>query len=354
MSKKTVVTPTAIINRYQATAAPSPDAIPVVDISAVFGDDRSQIMATAEEVKKACSTIGFMYVSGHGIPQSVIDNTIARTQEFFALPEQVKLGYDIGEIKRHRGFVPVGALTADPDKVDIQEGYEVGVELPADDPDYLAGSVLFGPNLWPTEIPEFERDVYRYFTEIRTLGERLFRLFAIALGLPDDYFAPLVTKPTAQLRLLYYPQTDPRSVADGVVGIGAHTDYECFTILSQTEQGLQVQNKAGVWIDAVPIPGTFVINIGDMMQRWTNDLFVSTPHRVVPSTGKARYSFPFFFGANHDVIVECFEQCCSPDNPPRYPPTHFGLWVENMHTYSYVYRHHERGQLANPELTDRP
>ena len=134
------------------------------------------------------------------------------------------------------------------------------------------------------------------------------------------------------------------------MGIGAHTDYECFTILWQTEPGLQVQNRKNEWIEATPIDGTFLVNIGDMMMRWTNNLFRSTPHRVVTRTPNERYSFPFFFAANYETVVSCLETCTNMHHPPIYPPTKFGYWVENMHAYSYVYRHDERGRLPNPEL----
>jgi isopenicillin N synthase-like dioxygenase len=153
----------------------------------------------------------------------------------------------------------------------------------------------------------------------------------------------------AQLRLIHYPPQD-RVVDDREIGVGTHTDYECFTILWQGSSGLQVRNPKGEWIEAPPIPGTFVINIGDMMQRWTNDLFVSTPHRVINTTGKARYSLPFFFGANYDAIIEPLACCVGPDNPPRYPPTKCGYWTEAMHTLAYAYRSDERGRTPNPEL----
>ena len=111
-----------------------------------------------------------------------------------------------------------------------------------------------------------------------------------------------------------------------------------------------MQSTSGDWIEALPVPGTFIVNIGDMMQRWTNDLFVSTPHRVVNPPHTARYSFPMFFGTNHDTVVRVLEQCTGPDNPPRYPPTHAGYWTETMHTHVYAYRQAERGKIPNPEL----
>ena len=244
----------------------------------------------------------------------------------------------------------VGALTAGPDEEpDQQEGYEIAIELPDNDPDYLQGSKLFGPNVWPTELPDFKVEVYTYFESVFQLGCKLFSAFALALNLPANYFADEITKPIAQLRLLYYPPNQKKNL-DPQMGIGAHTDYECFTILWQTEPGLQVQNRKNEWIEATPIDGTFLVNIGDMMMRWTNNLFRSTPHRVVTRTPNERYSFPFFFAANYETVVSCLETGTNKHHPSMYPPTKFGYWVENMHAYSYVYRHDERGKLPNLSL----
>ncbi len=343
--------PTKIENANDAnTQAADFTEIPVLDLSAMFGNSRSAKQAMARELRNACINVGFFYVKNHAIPASVIQDVRNQTEQFFSLPRETKCKYDIGKLKRHRGFVPIGGLTAGPDEdPDQQEGYELGLELPADDPDYLSGSKLFGPNVWPEELPEFQEEVYAYFEAIFNLGRTLFRAFALALDLPENYFDKEITKPIAQLRLLYYPP-NANEKSEPTMGIGAHTDYECFTILWQTEPGLQVQNRAKEWIEATPIEDCFLVNIGDMMMRWTNNLFRSTPHRVITQTSKKRYSFPFFFAANYDTVVRSLDSCCSETNPPAYPPTKFGYWVENMHAYSYVYRHDDRGKLPSPEL----
>ena len=322
------------------------DEIPVIDIGAMPGDNMDAKLEAAKAAREAAINVGFLYIKNHGISEDVIEAARLATERFYQLPEDVKLQYDVMKSKRHKGYVPVGGLSADPMIMDMQEGYEVGLELPEDDPDHLKGNALLGPNVWPKEMPEFQRDVYRYFEEATELGKRMYRLFALALDMPEDFFEPMVTKPCAQLRMLYYPDTDPN---EAKVGIGAHTDYESVTLLWQSEQGLQVQNRAGQWIEAPPIPGTFVINIGDMLMRWTNDLFVSTPHRVLNTSGRKRYSFALFFAANHDTVVQCLPTCTDASNPPKYPPTHFGYWIENMHSYSYAYRWEERGKLPDPE-----
>ena len=345
------VKPTHVTAAHSITSdAPEFSEIPIIDLAPMFCNDRGSKKEMAEKLREACVEVGFFYIKNHEIPKSHMVGVRNQTENFFQLSEKVKYKYDINKIKRHRGFVPVGALTAGPDEEpDQQEGYEIAIELPDDDPDYLQGSKLFGPNVWPTELPEFQVEVYTYLESVFQLGCKLFSAFALALNLPDDYFANEITKPIAQLRLLYYPPNQKEKLAPQM-GIGAHTDYECFTILWQTESGLQVQNRKNEWIEATPIDGTFLVNIGDMMMRWTNNLFRSTPHRVVTRTLKERYSFPFFFAANYETVVSCLETCTNKHYPPIYPPTKFGYWVENMHAYSYVYRHDERGKLPNPEL----
>lgn len=327
------------------------DHIPIVDIGPMFGRDRAAMRRCANRMREVCQRIGFCYVVNHGVPRERIERALQQCEQFFALPLAVKMAYDIARQGSHRGYVPSGTLTAGPDakQPDLQEGYEVRLELPADDPDYIAGSKIYGPNLWPENLPEFREQVYAYFESILDLGHVLFRIFALALELPEDFFEDKIDKPMAQLRLIYYPPQD-RVVDPNTIGVGTHTDYECFTILWQGAPGLQVCNPRGEWIEAPPIADSFLINIGDMIQRWTNDQFVSTPHRVINTTGLARYSLPFFFGANYDTVVEPLPCCVGPDNPPRYPPTKCGLWTETMHTLAYVYRRADRGKLPNPEM----
>jgi isopenicillin N synthase-like dioxygenase len=317
----------------------------------MFGTDRAAIQRTAARLHAVCRDIGFFYIVNHRVPGESIARAVRQCELFYALPLASKTAYDVARLGRHRGYVPATALTAGPDAKtpDLQEGYEVGLELPADDPDYLAGNMLYGPNLWPRELPDFGADIYRYFEAILQLGHVVFRAFAVALGLPDGFFEDKIDKPMAQLRLIYYPPQE-RVVDDIEIGVGTHTDYECFTILWQGAPGLQVRSPDGVWVEAPPVPESFVINIGDMMQRWTNDLFISTPHRVINTTGRARYSLPFFFGANYEAVVEPLPSCTGRDNPPRYPPTKCGYWTETMHTLAYVYRRADRGKVPNPEL----
>ncbi len=320
------------------------DSLPVIDVGDLFSPDLARRHAVAAQMGAACRDIGFMYIVNHGIAQQDIDAVYAAADAFYALPDRVKQRYDINRLGRHRGYVAIGGLAADShdaDAFDFHEGFEVGLELPETDADYCAGNLMYGPNVWPEELPEFRAVLYRYFEQVRALGCRLFRGFALALDVPEHYFDELIDKPMAQLRVLRYPP-QPLPIDPRHIGVGAHTDYECFTILASSAPGLQVQNSLGDWIAAPPLPGAFVINIGDILARWTNDVFLSTVHRVINSSGAQRFSLPFFFGANFDAKVRCLESCQSEQRPARYAPITAGEWTVSNITAAYSYRTDER------------
>lgn len=316
------------------------DSLPVIDIGDLFSPDLSRRQAVAQAMGKACREVGFMYVVNHGIARRDIDAVYAAADAFYQLPDSVKQRYDITRLGRHRGYVAIGGLAADAhdaDAFDFHEGFEVGLELPENDADFLAGHLMYGPNVWPDELPEFRSVVYGYFEQVLALGRDLFRGFALALDVPEHYFDERIGKPMAQLRVLRYPP-QPLPIDPRHIGVGAHTDYECFTILASSAPGLQVQNSVGDWIAAPPLPGAFVINIGDIMARWTNDVFLSTVHRVINSSGAQRFSLPFFFGANFDAEVRCLASCQSEQRPARYAPITAGEWTVSNITAAYGYR----------------
>ena len=190
--KTAKVRPTDIVHRTGTEARRVDfDQIPLIDIGAMLADDEAAKRRTALAVREAASRVGFFYVTNHGVPDEVVRQAHATADRFYQLPDVTKIKYDVMKSKRHKGYVPVGGLSADPTIVDLQEGYEVGLELPEDDPDYRAGNALLGPNIWPAEMPEFRRDIYRFFEESMALGKRLYRLFALALDMPEDHFEPL-------------------------------------------------------------------------------------------------------------------------------------------------------------------
>lgn len=312
-------------------------SIPVIDIAPLFSGERSALLRMAEAIDDACRASGFFYVENHNVPPATIERAFAQAKRFFALPleEKMKIHYKKAR-NRVRGFIPLGELKADRKaKGDFQEGFDYAVELPVDDPDYVAGNPLHGPNQWPAGLPGFRTATYAFFEAAVGLGRELFRAFALALDLPEDYFADKITKPLAQGRVIYYP---PQKALDDerAWGIGEHTDYECFTILCQDSTGgLQVRNSVGEWIEAAPIPGTFIINLGDIMARWTNGIYQSTPHRVLNRSGKERYSLVLFYGANHDTVIRCLPTCQGPGHPPKYAPVTQGEWTERNLNAAY-------------------
>jgi len=198
---------------------------------------------------------------------------------------------------------------------------------------------MTGENVWPDDalLPDFHQAVLKYYHAAVHLGRYLFSLFALALDLPEDFFADKTAKPAAIMRLLYYP-SQTGIVDDRTIGIGAHTDYECFTILWQQDNinALQVLNTAGKWVNAVPIPGTLVVNLGDQFARWTNDIFRSTVHRAINRSGIARYSIPLFFGTDYNVPLEALPSCVSDDVPAKYEIVTAGDYVKSRLEATYL------------------
>lgn len=327
--------------------------LPVVDVSGLYGDEAARARAAAE-LDRAAREVGFLYVTGHRIPRRIIDGLLDAAGEFFALPRDVKDAYYIGKSTNHRGYVPRGEERFYGYADDLKEAFDTGIDLPADDPDYLAGNLHLGPNVWPTEVPGFSARVTAYYQAALDLGRTLFRGFAIGLGLPEDTFLRHVNKPTSQLRLVHYwPNPGAGSTRDddgGPMGIGAHTDYECFTILLPTAPGLQVLNSAGNWIEAPPVDGAFVINIGDMLETWTNGAYKATTHRVrkVP---EERFSFPLFFATDYETIIEPLPQFVTPEKPAAYPALCAGdhLVAQTMQTFRYLITGLEEGRVRLPD-----
>ena len=329
------------------------DHIPLVDIAPLLSDDLEARKAVAREMEKAASEVGFLYVTGHGIAPELIENLQAKAAAFFALPEDVKKRYYIGNSRAHRGYVPMGEenfYSGDVPSVDKKEAFDLSVELPEDDPDHVIGYRMLGPNQWPADMPEMRRDVYAYYEAAMELGRTLFRGFALGLDLPEDYFEQWLTKPPSQLRMVHYP-ADP-SRADAEWGISAHTDFECFTILHVTAPGLEVMNAAGEWIDAPPVEGAFVINIGDMLEALTNGRFIATPHRVrnVPDE---RFSFPLFCALDYDTVVAPLPQFI--DGEKHYPTYGAGdhLVTQTMRYFQYLRKKVEAGELEMPESEEQ-
>jgi isopenicillin N synthase-like dioxygenase len=314
-----------------------PGEIPVIALGALR--DRSASAAVAATIGQACRQTGFFYVSEHGIADALLDEVRGQAEAFFALPEAAKKRVSIEHSRHNRGYVPFEAEKLDPArKGDLKEGFNMGRELAADDPDLVAGRPFCGPNQWPPAMPAFRNALGRYFDAMLALCQDLHRAFALDLGMPGNFFENLIDKPLATLRLLHYPP-HPGTFAPDQYGAAPHTDYGNVTVLLQDMAGgLEVRARNGEWIAATPLAGTFVCNIGDCLMRWSNDTYVSTPHRVVNRSGRRRLSVPFFLDPNGEAPVACLPSCAGPDRPPLYPPTTGAAYLRERLDATYAFR----------------
>lgn len=296
--------------------AASRGTIPIIDVTQLRRGNAAQV---ALDIGKACRETGFFYVTGHGIPKELLQSVFTRAANFFMQDEADKKQV-VYSASSNRGYVPFKGEALDPGRpADLKEAYNIGLELPQDDPELLQGRMFRAANLWP-QTHGFRQTMLDYFNACHELGRLLHRAFAIDLGLVPDFFEDKLDRPMAVLRLLHYPPAPERS-EDGQLGAGEHTDYGCVTLLATDGVGgLEVRNRNGEWLAAPHVPGAFICNIGDCLMRWTNDIYVSTPHRVVAPAGRERYSVAFFLDPNPDARIACLPGCATPKRPAKYTP----------------------------------
>lgn len=289
--------------------------IPVIDLAGTLPQ-------AAAEMLRASETSGFFYVKNHGVERELIDAVSTQAREFFARAPQQKLSVKVRDY--HRGFIPTGeAKMYDQARVDLKESFIWGLESAAT------------PNRWPASQPAMRPVLQRYFAECNHLGFRLMRAFALALEIEADYFVRHVDRPISRGSLIYYPPQPPFLERDQF-GVAPHTDYGCLTLLYQADVGgLEVLGKSGEWLTALPIEGTFVVNVGDLLARWTNDRFASTAHRVVNRSGRERLSIAVFVDPNDDTLIE---PACRAGEAPHYPPVTCGAYIRSRFDAAFEYR----------------
>jgi isopenicillin N synthase-like dioxygenase len=309
---------------------------PIIDVAPLAGMDAAARITVARALRQACATTGFFYAANHGIDPALVEGLLAQGRRFFDQPEAAKLRVSMKNSRWNRGFDGIGNQQLDAATgFDRKESYFVGIDYGADHPLVRAGTPYHGPNQWPENLPGWRERVLDYFGAVEQLSRRLMNGIALSLDLPWGYFEPTLTEHVSSLRLLHYP---PHPNADPAreVGCGAHTDWGAITILAQDEiGGLEIQLPDSRWVPARPLPGAFIVNIGDMMQRWTNDLYVSTPHRVLNRSPHDRYSAAFFFDPSYYTQVECLPTCCDATRPAQYPPITSGEHLAAMYRKTY-------------------
>ncbi len=319
-------------------------SIPVIDLAGSFASDPAARKSIAWDIHRACRETGFFYVSNHRIPQTLIDGQFAMAKRLFDLPMSEKQAIGMKNSPSACGYEPIGGQVLDSqdassDKAppDLKESFYIGTELPDDHPLANLRWQSFGHNQWP-RIPGFREQSLALQGALRETGNRILAMLALSLDLPEDWFLPFYDSPSQTLRLLRYPP-QPATAADNQLGAGAHTDWGGITLLAQDASGgLEVRNAAGDWIEATPIPGTLVINLGDLMSRWTNGLYNSNMHRVKNNkSGADRYSIPFFYGPRPTAIIEAMSTCVSADKPAKFATCTAAEHVDEMFRRSYGY-----------------
>jgi isopenicillin N synthase-like dioxygenase len=319
-------------------------AIPVIDVAPAFRGEPSGVDAVARQVRAACEHTGFFYVAGHGAPQEVVDAAFRASREFHALPLEDKLRLRLNE--NNIGYLAVNqsmqrhSTVHKATRPNFNESFFISHEREADHPEVVAAKPLRGRNQWPQGHDAMRSTMVRYFKTMEALGERLLPVLARSLEMPADHFGPFFSNEAhINLRFLHYPPQETDD--DEQFGQGPHTDNSFITMLAREDvPGLAVRLPSGDWLQPPVIPGTFLVNLGNVMKRWSNDRFHSTPHGVVNDSGTDRYSIAFFYSPNPDSTIECLPTCVGPDNPPRYAPAVYRDMVLEFYSANYF---HQKG-----------
>lgn len=331
---------TKAVKDFEATAA----IIPIIDYGPCFAGEPGALRRLAQDVRHACENTGFFYALNHGVPQDIIDRGFAASRRFHALPLEEKLKLQLNQ--NNIGYMPMNASVQAASTVhkatkpNQNESFFISHDRAADHPDVLAGVALRGRNQWPDGLPGLREDMNAYFQALGAMCERMLPAFAVALEMPAEFFTPYFANEChANLRFLHYPPQEDMS--ENTFGTAPHTDNSFMTALARTDvPGLAIRLPTGEWFPPPVIPGTFLINLGNIMRRWSNNRFLSTPHGVINESGTDRYSIAYFHSPNPDVTIECLPSCVSSDNPPQYRPALYRDLVLEFYRKNYF---HQKG-----------
>jgi isopenicillin N synthase-like dioxygenase len=307
-------------------ASASASTIPVIDLKDYLAGEPGALERTADELKYALTRIGFYFIVNHGVPMDLVREIYTEVARFHALPLEKKMQV---RIDRHNvGYLPMKGDTLRTSvvqtvtKPNFNEALFVARDLPPDHPDVKADRRFRSANQWPSELPGFREKIVSYCDTMEQLVRKMVRLYASALDLPATYFDMPFHDMQYKLRATHYPPQEV--VTDGEFGIAPHTDTSFLTVLAPNDvPGLSIRTQDGTWIDAPVIPEAFVVNGGQMLQRWTNDHFLATPHRAINRTGGERYALAFFCDSNIDWPIASVPTTIGPDRPPKFPTTYY-------------------------------
>jgi isopenicillin N synthase-like dioxygenase len=299
--------------------------IPILDLSDFLAGKPGAHAAITKELQYAAENVGFFFIQGHGVSQDLVEATFEASRRFHALGEAEKMAltantHNIGYMGHGASISRASQVYEGERKTNLVAALFLKRDLAPDHPDIVNNKRFRGANQWPQDLDGFRETTVNYMNAMEGLAKSMLPIYARALDLADDFFAAGFQEPQYTLRLSHYP---PSVAEDNQFGLAPHTDSSFLTMLAQNKvEGLQVRRTDGTWIDAPALPGTFLINSGDMLRRWSNHRFLSTPHRAVASTaGRDRYAIPFFFDAHADYVQTCLPTCTDADNPPLYEPT---------------------------------
>lgn len=324
--------------------------IPIIDFGPHFAGKAGAMDVLVRQIRQACEDVGFFYIAGHGVPQDTVDRAFAASRRFHALPlaEKLKLQLNACNI----GYLPMNASVQGASTVhkatrpNQNESFFISHDRGPDHPDVLADLQLRGRNQWPESLPDIRADMNGYFRTLTALGERMLPVFATSLGLPSDWFAPhFADEAHINLRFLHYPPQETDE--DNVFGQAPHTDNSFLTILAREDvPGLAVRLTSGEWFAPPVIEGTFLVNLGNMMRRWSNDRYLSTPHGVLNDSGTDRYSIAFFYSPNVAKTIDVLPTCRGPDDPPKYPPAVYRDLVLEFYRKNYFHQKGHESEAA--------
>lgn len=312
--------------------------IPVIDLSGAGTPGSPRTAEVARALREACTTSGFFYLVGHGVPDEQVRAQFELTRQLFELTPERREALSVRHSPSMRGFETLGEQTLDAEaRPDMKESFYCGMAYPDDHPYVRAGYQGYGHNQWPAELPQAPALCEAYIQTMLALCRRLMQLLAVSLGLDEHHFDGSDANPLVTLRMLRYPP-HPADADERSFGAGAHTDWGAITVLAQDAHGgLEVRMPDGQWVAATPLAGSFVINLGDMIPRWTNDLYRSNPHRVrnLHSGGQARYSIPFFYDPDYLTRIEPLPGTVPEGEAARHEPCTAGEHLRDMYLKTY-------------------